>query len=281
MVSATPIAFSPGSVTCFFSPVVKPAPEETYSRGLAINLSHGVTAAVRPAPSTRLYFNGRPFDMPPVRHVLDALAPEPMEVQFETPLPLGCGFGVSAACALTAAFAVARRYALPKSRAELGLVAHVAEVVNRTGFGDVASQLCGGFVYRRCRAGPLDALRLATPDAPLYYRTFGEIRTAQVLNSAPALAAIAEEGRKALDWLEQNLARLTLGRALDRSLEFARNARLFTDRKVVAAVQDVLAAGGHATMIMLGQSILSTLPAPAGAGWTECEVDNGGTRWLP
>ena len=151
MVLATPSAFSPGSVTCFFSPVVHESAEKTCSRGVAINLSHGVVAALRPATSILTTLNGRPIDLPPVRHVVETLAPEPVALQFETALPLGCGFGVSAACALTAAFAIARRYDLPSSRTELGMAAHVAEVVHRTGYGDVASQLCGGFVYRRCQ----------------------------------------------------------------------------------------------------------------------------------
>ena len=278
---ATPSAFSPGSVTCFFSPRVEEVPENTYSRGLAINLSDGVVAALQPAASLQTSLNGRPIDLPPVRHVAAALAPEPVALHFETKLPLGCGLGVSAACALTAAFAIAKRYHLEKSRAELGLVAHIAEVVHRTGFGDVASQLCGGFVYRRCQHGPLDSVPLSIPPERLYYRVFGELSTARILNSASQVAAIAREGQKAIAWLQQILEHLTLDNVFTRSLDFARAAGLLTDQRVATAIENVRASGGSATMIMLGHSVLSTLPIAPEASWVACGVDMARTRCLP
>jgi pantoate kinase len=281
MAPASPIAFSPGSVTCIFSPGVHVSPEKTYSKGFAINLSHGVSAAIQPAPTMRMRLNARSIEMPAVRHVLEALAPEPVALDFETPLPLGCGFGVSAGCALTAAFAIAERYHLQKSRMELGMLAHVGEVIHRSGFGDVASQLTGGLVYRRCRSGPLDSVALSIAPAPLYYRVFGELSTASILGSKSTLAVIAQEGQKALQWLEQNLESLTLDNVLARSFDFARDAGLLTDRQVLTAIQDVRTAGGSATMIMLGHSVLSTLPVSPQASWMCCNVDRDGTRWLP
>jgi pantoate kinase len=281
MVTATPSAFSPGSVTCFFSPSVQESPAETYSRGFAINLSDGVVAAIQPAPSLQTSLNGRPIDMPPVRHVIQALAPEAVAVQFETTLPLGSGFGVSAACALTAAFAIARRYSLEKTRAELGLAAHVAEVIHRTGYGDVAAQLCGGFVYRRCQDGPLDSVPLSIPAARLYYRVFGELNTARILGSASQVAVITREGQKALQWLQQTLEHLTLDTVLARSLDFAQATGLLTDPRVASAIAEVRASRGSATMIMLGHSVLSTLPILSDPNWVSCNVDTAGTRWLP
>ena len=116
-----------------------------------------MTASVRPAASIGIRFNGRPIDLPPVRTVIDDLAPEPVEVILETPVPLGCGFGISAASSLTTAFALARRFSLEKSRWELGEIALRAEILQRTGIGDPITQLFGGVVLRRWRAGPFDA----------------------------------------------------------------------------------------------------------------------------
>ena len=281
MLMATPSAFSPGSVTCFFSPSVHETPENTYSRGFAITLSDGIVAAIQPAASLQISLNGRPIDMPPVRDVIQALAPEAVALQFETKLPLGSGFGVSAACALTAAFAIARRYSLEKSRTELGLLAHVAEVTHRTGYGDVAAQLCGGFVYRRCQDGPLDCVASSIPAARLYYRAFGELTTARILGSASQVAVIAREGQQALQWLQQTFEHLTLDTVLARSLDFAKATGLLTDPRVASAIADVRASGGSATMIMLGHSVLSTLPILSDQNWVSCNVDTAGTRWLP
>lgn len=274
-----PIAFSPGSVTCFFRPTVGPTPADTFSRGVAVCIDQGVMANVRPAAEVGMTLNGRTVDIEPVRAVLELLAPEPVLVGFETPLPLGCGFGVSAACCLTAAFAVARHFDLPHTRAELGMIAHAAEVGCRTGFGDVAAQLCGGVVYRRCRTGPLDAEQLPVPPVPLFHLVTGEIRTSSVLGNPDALRRIQTAGDDTLGWLEAHRDTLTLDRLLDRSRAYAEAAGVITSQAVRTAIHNVRAAGGHATMILLGHSVLATRPA-VGA-WTPCGIDSVGTRYLP
>jgi pantoate kinase len=282
VMSPPPLAISPGSVTGFFLPQFRPSPDETCSLGFALNLDEGVTAAVAPAAAHQVFLNGRPIDLPPVREVLDALAPEPVAVHLETPLPLGCGFGVSAAAALSTAFALDRRFGLSRSRAELGMTAHRAEVKHRTGIGDVAAQLCGGAVYRRCRTGPFDCVRLDTvPQGTLYYRSFGPLDTRAALGSAALARRLAEAGRRAVDWLEGHRAAATLDALLDRSLEFAEETGLLTHPQVQDAIRNVRALGGRATMIMLGQSVLATLPAADGAGWKRCGIDLYGTRCLP
>lgn len=282
MAFPAPVAFSPGSISCFFSPSINASPEQTFSAGFAINLSHGVTAAVRSGRGEgQCLLNGRPVLIAPVQDVIQRLAPEPVDLHLETPLPLGCGFGVSGACALAAAFAIAKHYGIEKSRAELGLIAHVAEVVHRTGIGDVASQLCGGFVFRTGNAGPLDAQRLALTPQPLYYRAFGEVSTSSVLASADAVGRIAAEGFRAIEWLKRNLTALTLEAVLRRSVDFALGAGLLTSPQVKRAIADVAQAGGAATMVMLGQSVISTLPVAPEALWVKCELDEEGTRWLP
>jgi pantoate kinase len=278
----TPLATSPGSVTGFFLPQLRPSPDETCSLGFALNLDEGVSAAVVPAAAHQVLLNGQPLDLPPVREVLDELAPEPVAVHLETPLPLGCGFGVSAAGALSTAFALDRRFGLGRARADLGMTAHRAEVRHRTGIGDVAAQLCGGAVYRRCRTGPLDCMRLdAVPQSALYYRSFGPLATKAVLGSAPLARRLAEAGRRAVDWLEQHRAEATLGALLDRSLEFAEETGLLTHPLVRSAIYEVRALGGRATMIMLGHSVLAALPPAEGSGWTRCGLDLQGTRLLP
>ena len=280
MRAPTPIAFSPGSATCFFSPHIADTPLATYSRGCAINLDRGVTAAVAPAASMQILLNGRAVNIEPVRTVLEALAPEPVRITFETPLPLGCGFGVSAACCLTAAFALARRFDLGLSRMELGLIAHRAEVTHRTGFGDVNSQLCGGVVLRSCQRGPLDSVRLSAAPQELFYTVTGEIRTASVLSDPASLIAIARAGDDAVRWLEAERENPTVGAILDRAVTFSEAAGLLTSSLVRTAIGAVRRAGGHAMMIMLGQSVLATQPSDSGT-WTPCRIDGEGTRYLP
>jgi pantoate kinase len=278
----SPIAYSPGSVTGFFVPHFGPSPSSTYSRGFAINLDTGVTTSVRPSPTHQVHLNGRPVALRPVRLVVDELAPEPVALHLETSLPIGSGFGVSAGGALGAAFAIDRRFGLGRSREELGMIAHGAEIRCRTGVGDVASQLCGGIVFRHCRSGPFDCVRLDQIGSPtLYYRSFGSLSTSDVLGSAPMATRLTAAGLRALDWLEGRINDLTLDALLDRSLEFAEESGLLTNPSVCESIDEVRSLGGRATMIMIGQSVLATLPAGESSAWTLCGVDPQGTRLLP
>lgn len=278
----TPMAFSPGSITVFFVLNFGSTPAETVSRGLALCLEHGVTAAVQSSRQGRVLLNGVAIDLPPVLDVLKELAPEPVSVHLESPLPLGCGFGVSAAGALSTAFVLNRRYNLGRSREQLALIAHAAEVNHRTGVGDVAAQIHGGIVFRRCLTGPFDALRLDSVRVPgLYYKSFGPISTSAVLSSEPMVAAIVAAGGRAIAWLESHLDTVTLASLLDRSVLFAEEASLLTDPAVLAAIRHIQAAGGSATMVMLGQTVVATVPSAEDEGWAECNLDLEGARLLP
>jgi pantoate kinase len=293
----TPLAFSPGSVTCFFVPNVGTSLEDTSSAGCGICISDGVTAAVRPAAMVNVFLNGREIDFPPVRTVIAQLAPEPVEVFLETPVPLGCGFGISAASTLTTAFALAKRFSLEKTRWGLGEIALRAEIQHRTGIGDPVSQLFGGVVLRRWRTGHFDAESLDLGDSPrlhgglasshgglaippLYYRVFGPLSTKSVLSNPDLVRRLAEEGRGCVEWLDQNRQTFTLEQLFDRTLDFAQKSGLVTDARVIHAIDEVQRNGGRAMMVMLGQSVLaSRLPADA-TGWRECRIDTQGTRYI-
>jgi pantoate kinase len=198
----TPQAYSPASVTCFFQPCPGPTPEATVSRGCAICLDRGVAAAVAPttARTHSVRLNGRPIGIAAVHDVLSHLALSPTLVELESPLPIGCGFGVSAAAALATAFALERRFESGRTREDLARIAHTADVVNRTGIGDVGAQLAGGVVHRRGRTGPFDCERLDVLDRSLFVRVFGPLATADVLASPAILEAIRREGAAALEW---------------------------------------------------------------------------------
>jgi pantoate kinase len=279
--TASPIAFSPGSVTGFFLPVFGPTKEETVSRGLSFCLNLGVTAAMRPAARHQVILNGEPVKIAPVLQVLNELAPEPVTAILETPLPLGCGFGVSAAATLGTAFVLNRRFELGRSVEQLAMLAHGAEVSHLTGIGDVAAQVSGGVVYRRCRSGPFDTVRLDHVSAPdLSYICFGPLSTSQVLNSPSITAAIASAGTRAVDWLDSHWRSVSMNALFDRSLQFAEESRLLTSLSVRKAIQRVRDAGGSATMVMLGKTVLAAAPAPKDEGWTACRIDPQGARLI-
>ena len=199
----------------------------------------------------------------------------------ETPVPLGCGFGISAASALSTAFALARRFSLEKSRLELGEIVLRAEIEHRTGIGDPITQLLGGVVLRRWRSGPFDAQSLPLPaDSKLYYRVFGPLSTKEVLSDPALVHRLAQQGRDCVAWLEQNQQTATLTQLFERSLGFALKSGLVSDARVIHAIDDVQWIQGRAMMVMLGQSVLADRTPLDATGWQETGIDQQGTRYI-
>ncbi|MGE5379344.1 MAG: pantothenate kinase, partial [Candidatus Saccharibacteria bacterium] len=84
--------------------------------------------------------NGTRSEAPVTRTAIGLLLGDrPLDVVVETrlQLPVGAGFGMSAAGALSAAFALTKAAARDSSAAFAA--AHRAELMNRTGLGDVAA----------------------------------------------------------------------------------------------------------------------------------------------
>jgi pantoate kinase len=273
------VGFSPASVTCFFMPTLGESAANSYSRGCAINIKQGVTAHIQGAPSHEIFFNGERKSIAPVSYIIEKIAPEPVKVSLESSLPLGFGFGLSSASCLATALTITRRYNLNLSITDLGNIAHEAEFTYKTGLGDVASQLCGGIVFRKCEHGPLDSERLAIESQPIYIRIFDELETAKVLTDKSVVERIAQAGATATKWLRNHIDNITLSDLLSTSYTFAKDTGLLTNGAVKACINDVMAQGGRATMIMLGHGVLSTLPVGETSQWIKCEIDSQGTRY--
>ena len=274
----SPLAISPGSVTCFFLPRPGPDAENTASLGCAIAIADGVSAAVVPGRTNRCTLNGEEIDLAPTRRLVAELSPEPVELHLESNLPLGCGFGVSAAATLSAAFALDRRFDLGLEREALGMAAHRCEVLEQTGLGDVAAQLQGGVVHRHCSAGPLDASSIEVVESEVWIRVLGPLSTATILSSEETMARIQKAGAAALAWLHDREPPLHLATLLRRSRQFVKEAGLDRDPAVRGLLDGP--GGEETTMALLGRTLISAeARAPADA-WPSHHIDFVGTRFL-
>ena len=148
------LAFAPAHITGFFAVTSDPDPLKAGSTGCGLCLECGVTARISTAPSstgTSITFNGNKIDLPPVEYVRDTLAgtgSSGLTMELTSDVPLGFGFGVSGAASLASALALNDALGLDLTMKQLAVYAHCAEVVNKTGMGDVAGQFAGGVVIR-------------------------------------------------------------------------------------------------------------------------------------
>ena len=180
-------AFAPGNISCVFKVIPHADATRMHSLGMGFTVKEGVEVTVSEHRETKVLFNEQSIDFPTVQTVVGRLTHNTgtagMKVDITSPLPLGCGFGLSGAASLATAYALNELLHLHKDTETLAMVAHVAEVENRTGLGDVCSQYHGGWLVKLKEGAPLVADRLPITERPIYYRYFGPIQTSEVLGN--------------------------------------------------------------------------------------------------
>ena len=258
-------AFAPGNISGVFKVIPHEDPARMHSLGLGFTVREGATASVRRGGGG-ITFNGEAIDFPTVRALLERIAPgERMAVDIETPLPLSSGFGLSGASSLAAAYAANALLDLGLSERALATAAHVAEVENLTGLGDVCAQYHGGCLVKLVAGDPLAAQRMPlAPGAAIHYRYFGPIRTRDILSDPERRRRINDAADEALAALGRmrRAPSLDLGSVIRESRAFAAGSGLMAHEGVLAAVDEVTQRGGQASMIMLGNAVFSDVSFP-------------------
>ncbi len=259
-------AFAPGNISCVFKIIPHPDPSRMHSLGMGFTVQEGVEVTVSEHHETKVLFNGQDINFPTVRAVVKRLIQNTdvpgIKVDLTSPLPLGCGFGLSGAASLATAYAINELIALRKENEELAMITHVVEVENRTGLGDVCSQYHGGCLIKLKEGAPLVADTLLIPDQPIYYRYFGPIHTSEVLRDSEQTKRINRAADTALAVLKRltdtdaNPDLFTACFAVAK--QFSVESGLLRDARVIDTIAQIEAAGGVASMIMLGNGVFST-----------------------
>ena len=256
-------AFAPGNLSCVFKIIPHPKATKMHSLGMGFTITEGVVATVSKGNSRpTVRFNGTDIDFPTVTSVVQKLTSHPVDVDIDSPLPLGCGFGLSGAASLATTYALNLLLELGKSQEELAMTAHVAEVENRTGLGDVCAQYHGGCLVKLKKGYPLAAERLPIPEQAIYYRYFSSIQTKTILENAERRRRINSAADEALDALEKLTKSDTVdfNACIQLSKQFSLNSGLLEDTRVQKTIHEIEEAGGVASMIMLGNAVFSTHP---------------------
>jgi len=245
----------PSHITGFFVAKRRDNPALSGSTGCGLTLSLDALTTVEAAEETEILLNGQTSEAPVSRYVVEKLVMSPVRVCTQLGMPIGSGFGASGAGALGCAYALNALFNLGLTANGAAAIAHAADVVNRTGLGDVIGQNTGGLVMRLEPGAPgvgrVD--RIPVPALKVDYVVRGPISTREVLSDEATLKAINTAGEAALKDL---LKRPTLQ-------EFMRLSRRFTIEAGLAsewaldAIESVEAAGGWASMIMLGDAVFS------------------------
>lgn len=211
---------------------------------------------------TQIFFNGQTILFPTVDYVVSKLTDQPVTVMITSPLPLGYGFGISGASSLATANALNTLYSLKKTPQELAAIAHTAEIRNKTGLGTVATQITGGFLVKTAPGLPVQSTRLPFSGQQLYVTIIDKMETPGILSDAKLLQRVSQAADQALETIKQSLGNpSSLSQILDISYTFIRESGLPIRKKTQVVIEDIRHQGGSATMAILGQMVISTIPA--------------------
>ncbi len=259
------VAFAPGNVSGLFKIILDDDPAKMHSLGWGFTVAEGVTATLHPLDEdeNKIEFNGSPIIFPTVAEALSELTDQRFHVDLRATLPLSSGFGLSGASTYAALIAADHLIEANRTRDELAMIAHVSEVRNLTGLGDVCSQHNGGCLVKTVPGNPLTATMIEVEPLPIYWRYFSPIRTSEVLSDQERHHQINEAADVALDTLAGILRRrraVDFAQLTDVALGFATSSGLLVDPDVKNNISEARATGGSASMIMLGNAVFSTVP---------------------
>ena len=258
-------AFSPCSITGFFQiRRNRLNPLRAGSTGASVALSMGVTTRVSIGKARRsnisATFNGQPL---PKKSVSAYLARKYVEISgkswriaitHSSRLPTGCGYGTSGAGALGLSFALNEAMGLSLDKFEAAQLAHIAEIVCRTGLGTVTSVFSGGLTLRTETGAPGIGKTSVIPVSKvvrLVTATFGPMLTSGFLGNNLFEKRVNACGKGLV-------VRFDEGRSEDNFMELSRK---FSDclnlmsHRIGRLVDRLDSAGFRSSMAMLGESI--------------------------
>jgi pantoate kinase len=240
-------AFSPAGISSFFEICDRTADgkpiadlEQVGSRGGGFVIQKGVYTQVEVAEaktnSIRILINGKAAPEAETTRTVAEILLAKTDEKYETTImhgvevPIGAGFGSSAAGALSAALALAKALELKLTYNQLGRIAHAAEVKCKTGLGTVGPVMLGGCILTVEPGAPGIGIidRLPIPaDYVVVAGVYGSTPTKEVLSSPKKREMVNLWGRKTLKAI---LDEPSVENFLACCLEFAEKTGFITER---------------------------------------------------
>ena len=261
-------AFSPAGISSFFEicdrtedgkPITNL--ERVGARGGGFGIQKGVLTEVSVSEAKtnriRVLINGKPAPEAKTTKTVTQMLLDKADgaydvvVNHKVEVPIGAGFGSSAAGALTTGLALTDALGLRLTYNQIGRIAHVAEVQCKTGLGTVGPLMLGGCILTVEPGAPgisiIDRIPIRD-DYMIVAGVYGSTPTKQVLSSAEKRSEINRWGRKTLEAI---LAEPSMENFLSCCLEFAEKTGFLTQRlrQLVKLAEKAGAVGAAQNMV--------------------------------
>ena len=248
--------FVPGHITGFFTIENHEIKLKNGSCGVGFLLSKGVKTTV--SDSDELLISVNQGDSTVIDEVLSILELKNtnFKITQDIQLPIGAGFGTSAASALSLTLALNEFLNLGYSDELCGQIAHMAEVNLGAGLGDVIAQTGHGMVLRTKPGAPgIGEIKSFEEDVFIGWKTFGAIKTSDIILNPQYNEILSNSGDK---YLELFVDDPTLENFLDFSSKFSHEINLMSDEvknliDYFKSSSDILGS----SMAMLGNTVFA------------------------
>lgn len=254
--------FTPSHITGFFQIIDNVSPLKKGSRGAGVVMDKGVLTRIKTSKIDNkidIKINGKLDTFPDsitlkTIELLQKKFPfsNGFKLEHEIQVPVGCGFGTSAACALGTVYGLSHLLNLPMTFNEVSQLAHQAEVELGTGLGDLIAETQGGIVLRLKEGAPGLGKIDKISSEPLFVisKTLGDIDTSSIIQDPFHQKRINETGE---GMLKELLKEPTPQKFMQLSKEFANKTSLMSNEvKEIVEVLDDETIG--ASMAMLGNT---------------------------
>lgn len=261
-------AFCPAGISSFFQAVTTSSPPQSIeaacrigARGGGFVIDKGVTTEVKLNSAKKtgidVTINGKNAPEANVtREVFKLLLPKikipsRISVSHKVEVPIGAGYGASAAGAVSTAMALVKAFDLNMTLNQIGQIAHTAEIRCATGLGSVSGVIRGGAILILEPGAPgydrVDWLPM-NPSHRIVTASFAPISKKDIIFSKDALQVVNREGQEVL---KQILTNPDPVRFMKLCRGFATKAGFLSDRlaEVIEKAMDAGALGATQNMI--------------------------------
>ncbi|MFM8658915.1 MAG: pantoate kinase [Candidatus Nitrosotenuis sp.] len=259
------VAFSPAHITGFFKAELDNTarPETQGSLGAGFSIQEGVTTTVEVQDSefsnyTITTSGYQPDNTQVSEFVVSEFLKNVqgkyfLKIHHDIEVPVGYGLGCSAAVALSLVYALNSAFKTNYTKEQLGKMAHSAEVMCRTGLGDVLASYHGGFEIRVKGGAPGigQIKKISSESYSAVMICFSPISTKQFLKER--LASINGLGGKMVDKLVQTK---DVDQFHDYSIEFANYVDIITP-KMKSVIDELKQNGIKCGVALFGETIFA------------------------
>ncbi len=260
--------FVPSHITGFFEIIDNDDPLKKGSCGAGIVMDKGVLTELKitDGDGIEIKINGK-YDERNVTITEKAieiikrqfnLEGKKIRIDHTVQVPIGAGFGTSAAFALGTSIGISKLLQLPLSFNKSAQIAHIAELEMKSGLGDVIGEISGGIVLRLKEGAPGigKTVKIASDQTEKLYvisKTFGEIKTSDIIENPVYKRKINQMGHNLLQKLINDPKP---GKFMDLSREFAEKTGLMSP-EVKEAINILKNETLGASMAMLGNTVFA------------------------